>query len=375
MKKIVIIGGGFAGLSALSVFSRSRRGDFGVTLIDENAEASFLPLIPDCIGRDIKPKHLLVDLSRLSARKHFNFIKDRIAGVDLEKREVVTSKTTLNYDFLIISSGCETNFYDNNEIRRHSFKIDNAQDASLIRKALDKEDYGHFLIAGAGYTGIEVAANLRVYLEKRNRDRKIIIVERSASILGPLSRRIKDYVTDNLQRLDIEVLLGSGIEKIDGNSVTLTGGRSFDNYMLIWAAGVRAGDFIRNLNIEKNPQGRIKVDQYLRVNDTCFAAGDAAYFSCGNDSLRMAVQFAIAQGHCCANNIIKYAKDKSLVKFKPRDLGLIIPMANNRAVGTVLGVEMKGFLPVFLHYIMCIYRSYGLRNKFGIINDLMGPRA
>lgn len=375
MKKIIIIGGGFAGLSALSVFCRSRRQGLEVTLVNEKDKVSFLPVLPDCLGRNIKPEYLLFDLPKINFKKHFNLIIDKVTSVNLEKKKVATSTLALTYDFLIIASGSETNFYGNNEVRERAFKLDDARDAALIRQALDEKEYGCFLISGAGYTGIEIATNLRVYLEKRKINKRIIIVERSASILGPLPQWMKDYVADNLKKLRIEVLLNSSIEKIGSDNIKLTSGVSFDDPMLIWSAGVKTSDFIQDLSVEKNPQGRIKVDEYLRVNDSCFAAGDAAYFSYKNNFLRMAVQFAIAQGACCAKNILKGLEGKSPVKFRPLDLGLIIPMANNKAAGRVLGVNMQGFLPVFFHYLMCIYRSYGLKNKLGIIKDLIKINA
>jgi NADH dehydrogenase len=372
MKKIIVIGGGFAGLSALSVLCRSRRQGLEVTLINEKDKSSFLPMLPDCLGRNICPEYLLFDLKEFSAKKHFNFIPDKVSAVNLDKKEVVISGKSLNYDFLIVASGSETNFYGNDEIRGNSFKLDDAQDAGLIRKALEENNYDSFLISGAGYTGIEVATNLRVYLKKRKINKKIIIIEHAPAILGPLEQWMKDYVADNLKRLGIEVLLNSSIEKVEGGKIELVGGISFDNSMLIWAAGVKTSDFIQKLNIEKNPQGRIKVDEYLRVNNTCFAAGDTAHFSHKENFLRMAVQFAIVQGECCAKNIIRSIEGKKLIKFRPVDLGLIIPMANNRGAGKVLGIKMKGFLPVFFHYVMCIYRSYGLKNKLGILKDLFG---
>lgn len=371
LKKIIIIGGGFAGLSALEVLCPKKGQSLEATLINEKEKNSFLPLLPDCLGRGINPEHLLFDLKEFSARKHFNLIIDKVSAVNLDKKEVITSGQSLNYDFLIIASGSETNFYGNNDFRRNSFKLDDAQDAALIRRALDENNYDSFLVSGAGYTGVEVATNLRIYLEKRKINKRVIIVERAPVILGPLEQWMKDYVVKNLKKLNIEVLLNSSIEKVEGNKISLAAGTVFDNSMLIWAAGVRTSDFIQNLKIEKNPQGRIRVDEYLRVNDTCYAAGDSAYFSRKNEFLRMAVQFAIAQGACCAKNILRSLKGKRLIKFKPLDLGLIIPLANNRGAGRVLGIEMKGFLPVFFHYLMCIYRSYGLKNKLGLIKDLM----
>ncbi|MDO8663003.1 MAG: FAD-dependent oxidoreductase [Candidatus Omnitrophota bacterium] len=376
MKKVIIIGGGFAGLASLFRLSRyKKRFDLAITLISDREQVNFLPMLPDCLGRSVKTKHLLFNLADLSAKKYFNLLKSRVIAVDLKKKEVVTSGQSLNYDFLIISSGTETNFYGNNMAREHSFKLDSVEDAAFLFEALEKNSYAAYLIAGGGYTGIEVATNLRVYLEKRKIGRKIVIIERAPAILGPLPQWLKNCVEDNLKRLDIEVIVNSTIEKIETESTSLADGRTFNHAMLIWAAGVRTADFIQNLEVEKNPQGRIKVDEYLRVNDACFAAGDTAYFLYKHNFLRMAVQFAIAQGACSAKNIIRSLAGKRLIEYKAADLGLIVPMANNHGCGRILGMKMRGFLPVFFHYFMCIYRSYGFKNKIGIIKDLVTGNA
>ena len=365
MKKIVVIGAGFAGLAACSRFyNYTKKRDLEVTLINDKPKFSFLPMLPDCLGRGVRPDYLVLDLAALSHKKNFDFIKDKVTAVDLEKKEISTSALNLKYDFLIIASGSETNFYGNNEIKKSAFKLDDAEDAVSLRQALAEKDYGSYLIVGGGYTGIEVATNLRVYLDRKGINKRIAIVERAPSILGPLPEWMKGYVSGNLKRLGIEVFTNTSVDKVEG----------FSNPMLIWAAGVRTADFIQNLKVEKNTQGRIKTDEYLRVNDSCFAAGDAAYFSYKDNFLRMAVQFAIMQGDSAAGNILRSIRGNKLIKYKPVDLGLIIPLANNRACGKVLGVNMQGYLPILFHYIMCIYRTYGFKNKFGILKDLLTGR-
>ncbi len=372
MKKIVIIGAGFAGLSALYSFcGNKKKKGLEVTLINDKPVSSFLPLLPDCLGRGVEPEHLSLDLLSLSNKNNFNLINDRVSGLDLEKKEVRTSALNLNYDFLLISSGSETNFYGNDEISRSAFKLDDSQDAARIRHALEQRDYGDYLVAGAGYTGVEVATNLRVYLNKKKKSGRVVIIERAPSILGPLPDWMKDYVMDNLRRMDIEVRLNTTVEKAEGAEIRLSDGSAFSGPLFIWAAGVRTADYIRDLKVEKNGQGRIKTDAYLRVNDSCFAAGDTAYFLHKNNYLRMAVQFAIMEGRLAAANIMRVIDSRSLLEYRPLDLGLIIPMANNRSCGRVLGLNLRGYPATLCHYIMCVYRSYGLKNKLGIIKDLL----
>jgi NADH dehydrogenase FAD-containing subunit len=128
---------------------------------------------------------------------------------------------------------------------------------------------------------------------------------------------------------------------------------------------------MQSINADKNPQGRIKVDEYMRLADDCYVAGDAAYVPYKDGFLRMAVQFAITEGHNAASNIINSIRGLPLTKFKPVDMGYIIPMANNRSCGEIMRMRFKGKFATFLHFIMCIYRSCGIRKKLGIIKGLI----
>lgn len=186
-----------------------------------------------------------------------------------------------------------------------------------------------------------------------------------------LPQWVKDYTARNLVRLNIEVLTKSAIEHIEGKVVNISGQKIFDNALVIWTAGVKTARFIQELSAEKNTQGRLAVDGYLRLDRNSFVVGDAAYVKYEKNYLRMAVQFAIAQGNLAAANITRSIEGKKLMEYKPIDLGYIIPMANNHSCGNVFGVNLSGKLPTLLHFIMCIYRLYGVRNKIGFIKNLL----
>ena len=169
----------------------------------------------------------------------------------------------------------------------------------------------------------------------------------------------------------MDIFVNTALERIEAGRAYLSNGEAFNNAFVIWAAGVKTADFIQVLLAEKNPQGRLKVDDYLRLNDTCFVVGDVSYFSYKNTFLRMAVQFAIAQGRLSASNIINSIRGLKLAQYKPRDLGYIIPMANNRSCGVILGLDLKGLLPTVFHFIMCMYRLRGFRNRLGVLGGLI----
>jgi len=370
MIRVLIIGAGFGGLTAAGEILKRVKSSFEVIVIDKKETSDFLPLLPDCIGRGINPDFLTFRIKDASRRMGFRFFQDEVVSVDLERKVVFAKNDSFEYDLLLIASGSETNFYGNQNVKDNALALDSVSDVKRLIAVLRQGGLKNFIIGGAGYTGIELATNVRVYLNKTSQDAKVIIVERAPNILGPLPEWMRRYVETNLETLKVDFFCGSTIEKIEGRRVYVSGGRIFDNALVIWSAGVKTADFIQDMEVEKNPQGRIKVDEYLRIRQDCFVIGDAALVAYQAGYLRMAVQFAIMQGRCAALNIINTQKKIPLRKFVPRDLGYVLPMANSNSCGMVFGVNLKGFLPTFLHFVMCIYRSYGLRNKLGLLRDL-----
>ncbi|MFA5092846.1 MAG: FAD-dependent oxidoreductase [Candidatus Omnitrophota bacterium] len=368
-KKIIIIGAGFAGLTAAKRLAKYRLGA-EITLIDKKAHSDFLPLIPDCIGRGINSEFLIFDLQKFCQKNIINFIQAEVSSVDLEARNIYIKQRSYNYDYLLIASGSQTNYFANLDAQSYAYALNNVADVKKIVQNLDSNKFNNFIICGGGYTGIETASNLWLYFKKKGWSKKIIIVERTSGILGPLPEWMKSYVQDNLASMGIEILPNCVIEEVQKNQVKVSAKPIFEEAMLIWVPGVRTADYIQNLLIDKNPQGRIIVDEYLRVNPSCFCVGDTALFGSKIKFLRMAIQFALYEGNLAARNILRDIKGKKLKKFRPVDLGYLIPLANNKSCGVVFGINLKGLLPTVLHYVMCIYRSFSLNNRLGIICDL-----
>ncbi|MDD5430508.1 MAG: FAD-dependent oxidoreductase [Candidatus Omnitrophica bacterium] len=370
MKKIVIIGGGFCGLWALKVLSKAA-GDKKILLIDRKKTFDFLPALPDIIGRQVPSGCLSLDLESVCNKHKHIFINAEVASLRLaEKKVILADGGSLSYDYCLISSGSQANFYGNHSLSDSSFTLGSVQDAKKILRVLAAEEFDTVFVAGGGYTGIEIATSLWRYFLKSKQKKKIVILEKSTSILGQLPDWMKTYVFNNLKHMGIEVMTNEGIKNITGFDVLLKSGL-VNRAICIWAAGVKVSDFISSLDFPKTSQGRLKVDKYLRINKYCFAAGDAASFDAGGGELRMSVQFALSQGAVAAGNIIKDILGLPLTIFKPFDPGYVIPLANNHSCARIMGINSKGIISTIAHYILCVYRMPGAKNKECILRSLV----
>ncbi|HAJ57345.1 MAG TPA: hypothetical protein DCL35_06210 [Candidatus Omnitrophica bacterium] len=376
MGDIVIIGGGFAGLEAARVFSRKRSklGSRRVIVVDAKPTFDFLPVLPDVCGSFVSKEHVILDLREYLEALKVNFENDEVINIDADAREVfLKGGRSLAFEFLIVCCGSVTNFYGAAEIERHALKLDTADDAAALLNTVATYPQKKIVIAGGGYTGVEIASSIAAFLRRKKvKKYSVNIVEKQDDILGPLPQWAKDYCRINLAALRVNIYADSSIKEVTENRVKLSSGMEFDDYLFIWAAGVQTPKFLRDLKFEKDTQGRLVVDNYLRFSEGCFAAGDAACFKSKGKALRMAVQFSLAQADVAAGNILRIiAGKKGLIKYRPCDLGLLVPMANRKACGKILFFRVWGIFGWALHYIMCVYRSIGAKNKFGILRDCL----
>jgi len=367
-KKVVIVGAGFAGLTCARKLAKIKGLD--VLIFDRRSESEFLPLLPDIIGRGLSPAHLRFSLVPLH-KGNTRFINRAVDIIDLIHKKVYSNRESFDYDFLLLSTGAETNFYGNDALKEFAFKFSSVNDAVAILEALNAAHFDAVLVVGGGYTGIETVTAIKRHLDENNLQRRIVLIERSGSLLSGFSDSERNYVQRNLARMGIEIKLNCELVDFSPVRIKLNDGKTYGNALLVWSAGVMASTIEIIGQVSRGAQGRIEVDEYLRIDDSAFCCGDMALAKCKHGVLRMGVQFAVTQGELCARSIVNLLENKPLCKYKPLDLGYIVPMANDTACGKVLGVKLNGIFALFLHYCICVYRSFSLKNKIGVIKEAM----
>ena len=369
MNRIVIIGGGFAGLSAAQTLS-THQASLDITLISPHSSFDFLPLLPDVISGKVPPAAATTPLSSIRTLRHIRLIKDTVISLDPKDRTVFTASSTFPYDYAILASGTETNFYGRSDAAQNAYRLDTVQDAVRLREAARSDNHSAFVVSGGGYTGIEVSTHLRHLLSAGNNPAPVLVVERGSSVVGGLPDWMRQYVRDNLDRLHIEHLENTEVASIEPASIRLSNSRVLEKAVVVWVAGVKTPAFAQALPFDNNAQGRLNVDAFLRLDDHLFAAGDSALVKNNGTPLRMSVQFAITGGHVAADNILRSILKKTLRAYQPSDPGYVVPMANGLSCGIVFNIPLRGRLPSLLHYVMCAYRTPGVSRQLSILKNL-----
>ncbi|MDD5677025.1 MAG: FAD-dependent oxidoreductase [Kiritimatiellae bacterium] len=362
MKHLVIMGGGFGGLSAARYLSRYR-DEVAVTVIDRKNTSDFLPLLPDVVGGRLPSSAVSVNLHDVARRLGFAFVRAEVRRIDPSRRCVLGEGREVPYDALIMAAGSEPNYFGNQAARQAALPLNTARDAGLLAQKLQEGRFKTCVIIGGGYTGVEIATHVWRRLRAAREAKAIVIVEAASSILGALPDWMKRYTLKTLDTLQIAHFENCRLAGIDNGGVRLSNGRVFNPALLVWAAGVQAPACVRSSPFARGAQERIRVDAFLRARDDVFVIGDAAAVMARGHPLRMSVQFAIAQGACAAANALRHLRGARLRPYRPLDPGFVLPMAHGRSCGTVLGVRVRGRLPTFLHYGMCAWRLPGLAQK------------
>ena len=368
MKRVAIIGGGFAGLAAARVLARHSR-DVQVTLLDGRDTSDFLPLLPDVVGGRVAPDAASVPLAELLQGMGVEFVRDQVRAVDPAHRRVEGARTRLEYDRLIVACGSVTNCPAG--LQRQALVLDGVRDALAIAGTFPDAAPQHAVIVGGGYTGVEIASNLWRLFRRRGTRGAITLVEATGGLLPALPAWVRDHVMANLGQMGVRCVTNCRLDRVDGSRAVLSNGEVIDPAALIWTAGVRLPDFAQALIGPASAQRRIPVDRFLRFSDEVFVAGDAALFLDQDQPLRMCVLHAARQGEAAAANILRGLRDEPLREFKPLDPGYVLPLANGRSCGTVLGANLKGPVPTWLHYVMCAYRSQTWRNKRRVLGAML----
>ncbi|HET7931542.1 MAG TPA: NAD(P)/FAD-dependent oxidoreductase [Rhodanobacteraceae bacterium] len=384
--RVVIAGGGFAGLQAALCLGGRR--EIEVTLVDRHNHHVFQPLLYQVAMAELSPADIAVPLRSVLARyRNVQVYQGSVTGLDRTSRRVHASFGTLEYDRLLLACGASHTYFGHDdwaplapglktleqarEIRR---RVLNAYEAAECEAdATRRRQLLSFVVVGGGATGVELAGAIaemaRFTLAKDFRriqpaQTRVLLVEAGARLLPSLSPALSAYAARALTELGVEVLTGVSVTEVSAGGVQL-GERAVSAATVLWAAGVAAAPVAAAFGVELDRQGRILVDAGLNPPDhpEIFVAGDLAHCA-GADGRMLPGNAAVAkqQGRHVARCVLADAAGRPRPAFRYRDMGQLATIGHKRAVVQMGRLELHGvpawLVWVFAHiYYLIDYRS------------------
>ena len=389
MERLVVIGGGFAGINFLSKIDTTK---YEVKLIDRNNFHCFPPLFYQIASSGLDASNICFPFRReIHKRKNITYHMGHVKNLDLEAKTVTTSYETIPYDKLVIAAGSTNNFFGIDGLDKEVFGIKTVAEASYTRdEILDRLERGaickdpqrrkellSFLVVGGGPSGVEIAGALgemkkdilkREYPELNPDDVNITLVEGSDRVLGAMHPKCSEKALEYLKSLMVNVRLGTVMKSYKDKHVEFSDGKKEYWETLIWTAGIKGEPLPGFSEKFMLKNGRILVDEYNRVIGLpdVFALGDIA--CCQSEKypngLPQLAQPAIQGAKCLAKNL---NKGEFKHTFVYRDKGSMATVGKHRAVMQVGKFVMGGYIAWFGWMFIHLISILGMRNKVNVL--------
>jgi len=403
MKKIVVVGGGFAGVNA--VMQLQNRSGFSITLVDKNNYNFFPPLLYQVATGFLEPSSISYPFRRF-LRKMYNvhFRMGDLIEILPSQNRIRLSNGEVSYDYLILATGAESNFFGLENVRRNALPMKTLSDALSMRNTLlsrleeasrsENKDaikkLVTIVVAGAGPTGVELSGMfaemrkniiLKDYPELSGTNAgAIYLIDRTEAVLGPMSEKAQKYSYETLRKMGVIIKLGVGVSDFLNNVVTLSDGTTITTATLIWTAGVTAKTF-EGIPQEVYGRGRrMQVDAFNRIEgyenifaigDTCIQTADPA-FPNGHPQL---AQVAIQQARCLAGNLkLELSPEANGKPFRYNDKGAMAIIGSHKAVADLNKPKwfFDGIIAWLIWLFIHVMSLLSFHNKLRTLYNWMG---
>ena len=389
---VVIIGGGFGGLSAAK---RLRREDVQVTLLDRKNHHVFQPLLYQVATATLSPGDIAAPIRWILRRvRNVRVLMGEARRIDVDARRVeLADGAALDYDHLIVASGSRHAYFGHGEWEADAPGLKTLEDAIAIRRRLlmaferaereidpaRQRELLTFALVGGGPTGVELAGTLAEIARQTLRDEfrsidtsraRIVLIEGGPSILATFPDSLQAAARRSLERLGVEVRENTVVTAVDPHGVTCANGERLDAGTVVWAAGVAASPLAATLGVPIDRAGRVLVEPDLSIpgHPEVFVVGDAAAFlHQGGKPLPGVAQTAMQGATHAAGNIMRLIRKQPTVPFVYKNIGNMAIVGRGSAVADLPWARLSGLIGwlswLFLHIVMLI----GFRNRVVVL--------
>ena len=383
--RVLIAGAGFGGLTCARAL---KNAPVDVLLVDRNNYHLFTPLLYQVASAVLDPGEIARPVRQLiRPLRNADFLLANVRGVDFQQSQLLTDHGPLPYDYLVLASGSQSDYFGNASLTQHAFGLKELDEGLAVRNRIlmrfeearwtqDRERRRTlltFAVVGGGPTGVEMAGALaeltRLVLSKDYRDFdldlvRVVLLEAAGSLLGTFAEPLREAARLSLEKKGVEVLLKAKVADVTTSSIRLVDGHEIPASTVIWTAGVRASEVGSALGLSLGRQARVQVLPTLQVDGhpEVFVIGDLAGPVDGGAPLPMLIPVAMQEGRHVAATIRDVLRGYGATNFLYKDPGIMATIGRNSAVAQLGPVRLTGFLGwlmwLFVHLINVIsFRS------------------
>lgn len=391
--RIVIVGGGFGGLAAAL---KLKDADVDVTVVDKTNYHLFQPLLYQVAMAGLSPGDIAHPIrSILRQQKNTDVILAEVTKVDLKNNLLQSNIGDINFDYLILAAGAQTNYFGHNDWPDYAVGLKDIDDALEVRRRVlvafedaesekDKEKQKQmltFVVIGGGPTGVELAGSLaelarhslvRDFRHINPSTARVMLLEGLPRVLPPFVEELSAKAAEQLKSIGVEVRTGVKVTNIDALGVHVDGGEVIPSSTVMWCAGVAAVPLTKTLDVTLDRGGRVVVEPDLSIPGfkNAFAIGDVSNFAHqGEKPLPGLAPVAMQQGAAAAQSILDDLAGRTRKRFHYADKGTMATIGRSAAVADLGKVKLSG-LPAWLAWLLIhILMLIGFRNRILVFTN------
>ncbi len=421
--RIVILGGGYGGITAAKKLHKEfkKKKNIQITLIDRNPFHTLMTELHEVAASRVEPDSVKVNFSRIFSGTSVEVITDDIKEIDFEEKRLSSNYDSYTYDYLIIGAGGAPEFFDIPGVQENSFTIWSFDDAMRLRAHIDfcfrkasqepdresRKKMLTFTVAGAGFTGIEMAGEI---IERKHtlcrefdideNEVRVVIVEALDSILPILPKKLQGKARKFLEKKGAEILTGAPVTGAEEGRVTLSEDREIATDTFIWTCGIHGSEFTSRLPLTKGQtargecsyassegihgmsgcrleederyivgeRGRILVDDQMKSVDfdNVYLIGDIIWHLENEKVLPQIVETALQTAETAAHNVIADIQNTEKKKFKSSYHGFMVSIGSHYGVAHVVGISMSGIFAMGMKHLINLHYLFSIAGFNGI---------
>lgn len=384
-KHIVILGAGYAGVQTAKLLSKKfkKNENVEITLIDKKPYHTLMTELHEVAGARVEQESVQINLKKVFSATKVEVVTDEIKAVDFKSQSLDSENNHYEYDYLVVGMGSEPAFFGVPGVQENGLTLWSMEDAlkinehieNMFRKACNeknpelKREMLTFVVAGAGFTGIELVGELIEWKKKlckkyfiEEKDVKLMVVEALGKILPILNDKLIAKSERYLRKNGVEVLTNTPICQVDKNSITVKDGSTISTRTLVWTCGVQGNSFASKLGLTLGKRGRVQVNEFMQSSDykNVYVVGDNSYFEENSKPIAQIVEIALQTAETATHNIIADIDGGEKKGFVSNTHGMMVSIGSRYAVASLMGVSLSGFLAMAMKHLVNLHYLWGV---------------